>query len=215
MSGCTSLNKTCLFGGCYGPFELMLKTEKGEHVEDVIIDLAFLKGSSHGGGGRTYQEYAIVNTDEVIRLPRSYVYRSDSKQMMFYFSIYHPDYQAVDLYASFSTDDLGVVNLGTKIIMHSQDLHDRSNAKQVIQWRKEGLREAEINKKLEGKRVQMPGINPSYFAYLTTLGRNDLVEKYLPTRLKKVADYKCYTATEIADLEKRVRKNIKKKAERL
>ena len=213
-SGCTAIYKSCLFGGCYGPFEIEIKTEHGEHIEDVIVVLAHITADSFEGSTHTYKEYAIGNTDEPIHFPRGYIYRNAGDSLSLHMGIYHPDYETLDLYASFLNKS-GDINLGAKTIIHSQDLLDRSNKATTSALRKKGYSEVEINKKLEGKRVQMPGINPSYFAYLTTLGRNDLVEKYLPTRLKKVADYKGYTASKTASFEEEVRENIKKKAERL
>jgi len=181
ISGCASLNKTCLLGGCYGPFEIVLKAEHGEHVEDVIVRLAYTEATSHGGSN-IYKEYAIGNTGEAIHLPRGFFARNGVGTLDGV--IYHPDYFVI--FRPNISNQLDVINLGTVTIEHKQDIRNDSIKKQTMILRKKGLSEAEINNELDGRRVIAPdnGLSVKYFAIAVFLGREDIVEKYLPDLLR-------------------------------
>lgn len=181
-TGCTPIYKTCLFGGCYGPLEIVIKTENGEHVEDIIVSLAHITADGFEGLTHTYKERVIGNTGEVIRFPRGYMYRSDTETLSLHFSVYHPDYHASELYVSVPNKS-GMIDLGVRKIVRSTS--------------------------------SSPGISPNYFSYLISLKREDLVDKYLPERIKILAEYYGYTEGEIIELKARVRREIKEKASRL
>jgi len=205
ISGCASLNKSCLLGGCYGPFEIVLKAEHGEHVEDVIVRLAYTEATSHGGSN-IYKEYAIGNTGEAIHLPRGFFARNGVGTLDGV--VYHPDYQTV--FRPNISKQLGVTNLGTVIIKSNRDLHSDSIAIEAENMRKKGLSEAEINKKLKEKRTRSPGnrLNPKYFAILLDLNRKDVVKKYLPEYLKDYYEYKKFSKKQASAFEDKMMKNI-------
>lgn len=181
-SACTPLYKTCLFGGCYGPLEIVIKTESGEHVEDIIVSISHITADHFEGTARTYSEQVIGNTDEVIRFPRGYMYNSDADMLSLNFQIYHPDYQASDLYVSIPNKS-GVIDLGVK--------------------------------KIASSKSATPSVAPNYFSYLISLEREDLVEKYLPDKIKTLAAYKGYNENQAIEFEEKFRKKIRQKASQL
>ena len=50
-AACTPIYKTCLFGGCYGPFDIVIKTENGEIGDDIVVCLSLITPK---GEGRTH-----------------------------------------------------------------------------------------------------------------------------------------------------------------
>jgi hypothetical protein len=204
-SGCTTVSKSCVFGGCYGPFEVILKAEKGERVEDVIVALSYTRATSHGGDN-VYRGYAIGNTGEPIMLPRGFFSHKGIGTLEG--TIYHPDYEVI--FAPNIKKTPGVINLGTIIIESKQDRRDHSIAKETESLRKKGWSEEKINIKLKDKREYSPGsrLNPLYFATLLNLGRQDLYDKYLPRYLKDYYEYKGFNVEQSAAFDKKMMKNI-------
>jgi hypothetical protein len=194
IGGCNSVGKTCLTGGCYGPFEVTIKTEKGEKVEDVIVLLAHATASGYSEGGtRTYSETAMGATNEKIVFPRGYVYRPDGSTLSMSISIMHPDYQSLSHYANFPNKQ-GVIELGEKFIRRQQDAMDASIAKDEDAWREVGLSEEEIELKFKDNRKFSTsgrlGASSRYFSHAVAIGRIDIVEKYLPLWLKDDIHYR-------------------------
>jgi len=188
-----TLLKTCMFGGCYGPFKMVVKTTSGEHVEDVILKLTHRSsGFIKGGGPPTYEKIMLVNTDEEIIFPRGYVYWADKDMpVALKLSVYHPDYQKASMdtyYVAAPNRTKGVLDLGDRMITSAQNMLDKSNAESITMWRNDGLSEKEINKKLEGKRVITPGYQlaagNAYFSIAVSISREDIVDKYLPEMLR-------------------------------
>ena len=201
--------RPCYYDGCYGPFEIMIKAENGERVEDIFVRLSHITVGFMGKSTHTYKEIRLGNTNEVIRFPRGYVYDSDSEELIFHFGVQHPDYESRELYAMFPNQD-GAIHLGEKIFFRKQDLHDRSIARDIDNYRNEGRSEEEIERKLEGKRIYWPNFAPTYFGRLLSMGRQDLVDKYLPHRLNEFNKLKLLNAREAAKLEDKIMKSIRK-----
>ncbi len=187
-----SVYQFCWFPGCYGPFEITIKAENGEYVEDVIVTLSHTTAGAFENMTSTYKKRILANTDEVIRFPRGFVYLPNDKEYVYLdFGISHPDYQNRDSYAK-GLEHWGTIELGDEFIGNKQDINDRSNAKYTKQLREEGMSEAEIDKKLEGKRVLTP-LDRSYvdyFARAVAIGRKDIVDKYLASFLEQEIAYK-------------------------
>jgi len=207
-TACTPIYKTCMFGGCYGPFEIVLKAEHGEHVEDVIVELAYTEATSHGGSN-IYKEYAIGNTGETLKFSRGFFSHNGVGTLDGHIS--HPDYERI--FRPNITKQLGVIDLGTVVIESKQDRLSESIAAGIEYRRKKGISEAEINKKLDGRRVIKPGnrINYTYLAIAVSIGREDIVDKYLPDMLRtRLTEHKYDMSYE--EYNERARKTIWTKA---
>jgi hypothetical protein len=201
----------CPFPGCYGPFEIVVKSEKGERVEDIIVSISQFETGIGGLLTPRYGATVLGNTDEILSFPRGYVYRDDSDELSLYFNVSHPDYQSLYLYTR-GKKGLGTIRLETKTIVNNQDLRDRNNLEKVEIWRKEGLDEEEIEKRLEGKGIVTPvtRLSPAYFARLLNMGRQDVVDKYLSKYLNEYYNYKNLSSDEAAKFEAKFMKNIRK-----
>jgi len=209
--------KTCIFGGCYGPFKMVVKTTSGEHVEDIIVLLNYrTSGWIKGGGPEVYSQMFVANTDEEIIFPRGLVYwPKKGANLAMHFGFYHPDYQKDNPHVSYVTapnQPSGVIDLGVKLVISDDLLNKRSTKRIVNDMKKRGKTQAEIEAYVKKSSVDIPGVSPSYFSYLVKLGREDLVEKYLPEKLKKLASFKNYSKEETLALEKRVRERIQEDA---
>jgi len=195
IGGCNTVGNTCLTGGCYGPFEMTIKTVGGEPVKDVIVRLVYITAStySEGSAAPSYHETVLSDTDKIIRFPRGFILRTDDKNISLNLSIIHPDYQSLDLYGSFPNKQ-GPIDLGEKFMIRAQDAMDASIAKSEADWRKAGLSEEEIEKKFAGKREFNPSYriaaSTRYFAYAVSIGRQDIIDKYLPQMLRDDIEYR-------------------------
>jgi hypothetical protein len=193
ISGCNSVGNTCVTGGCYGPFEVVIKTEKGEKVEDVIVILAYVTASGYSEGMEsTYSETALSDTDKKILFPRGFVYRTDGPTLQMSLSIIHPDYKSLSHSAGFP-DKQGVIDLGDKFMRRRQDAIDASIASSEANLRKAGFSEEEIESKFKGKRkhnaLMRMSLSTKYFAHAVTIGRGEIIDKYLPQWLEEYIEY--------------------------
>jgi hypothetical protein len=173
------------FSGRYGPFELMIKAENGERVEDVLVTLYRGTPNSFEGTTTVYHERSIGNTDEVIVFPRGLVNRADLKKFFMQVSIIHPYYGLNDSpHVSFPRDRKNKIQLGTKIIASKDSMREQSVLKITEGLLEQGLTNDQIRKQLRigGKRkwgaldIAIRG----YFTMVLELGRGDLIDKYLP-----------------------------------
>ena len=191
IGGCNTVGKTCITGGCYGPFEVTIKTKKGEKVEDVIVRLVHITPSGEGTTS-TYSETALRDTDEKILFPFGFVYRSDEADLSLHLSIIHPDYEAMTMYASFPNKQ-GVIDLGSKYIRHRQDGMNARIPREEAAWRKAGRSEADIEANFKGKRkfnaIYRIAGSTKYFAHAVALGQEDIIDKYLPQMLRDDIEY--------------------------
>jgi len=203
--------RPCYYDGCYGPFEIVIKAEKGERVEDLVIRLSHITAGSFEGSTHTYKETVVGNTDETIRFPRGYVYDSDNEELTLHYSLLHPDYSSRDLFAKFPNSQ-GVIDLGEKIAFSKQDLHDRSIAKKIGRYRDEGYSEEEVEEKLKGERLYNPVTRfvPDYYGRLLSMGRQDIVDKYLPRQLNDYYEHKNFSAAEAAKFKAKLMASIER-----
>jgi len=220
-TACTTIKKSCLFGNCYGPFEIILKTTNNEHVEDVLITLSHGKSPFINRGiTYTYKETLVVKTNEVITFPRGYVGcggGDDCETVRLSGRIHHPDFVLSRVNFSFPADQEGVIDLGEMVMRSNQELRGISNKNKVAMWLKEGKSQQEIEERLKDKKVVTPAdrFNNSYFATAISIGREDIVDKYLPGILKDYYEYKGFNEKEAAEFEQKVRNNIRKEVDRL
>jgi hypothetical protein len=206
-------DKACIYTGCYGPFEIVLKAENGERVEDVIVKLYRVTGGGAFGSAKvTYREWAVGNTGEVILLPRGYVGKSQSPNLKIGYSIIHPDYTASrELpYVRFPNQQ-GVIDLGEKIIVKNKYIHDLDAAREA------GRSEEEISQMMVEQQYvpEEMRLLPGHFSILTHMGRKDIFDKYWPVSFEDYAKLKGLHGKEKDDDEKRRLKVIQKQSERL
>lgn len=201
----------CPFPGCYGPFEIVVMSEKGERVEDIIVSISQFETGMRGLLTPDYGAAVVGNTDEVLSFPRGYVYINDSDELSLYFNVRHPDYQSLYLYTR-GKKGFGTIELESKTLVNNQDLRDRNNLEKVEIWRMEGLNEKEIEKRLKGKRIVTPltRLAPGYFARLLNMGRQDVVDKYLPKYLYDYYEYMNFNSDEAAEFEAKLMESIER-----
>lgn len=204
--------RPCYYDGCYGPFEIVIRSENGERVEDVIVNLTHITVGFMGKLTHTYKESVMGNTGEAIRFPRDFVHAGDSEKIRLSYAIRHPDYATYDDRWVIFPNKKGIIGLGEKVIFGRQDLHKRSISRQIEKYRDQGYSEEAIDKKLEDARSFSPAVRlaPDYFGRLLSMGRQDIVDKYLPGYLDDYNQYKYLSATEAVKFEAKVMKNIRR-----
>ena len=217
LSGCTAVKQTCLFGGCYGPFELVLEAENGEKVEDVVVILSHVTAGAFEGWTSTYSQTKVANTGEVITFPRGYVYDSDGETLNIGVYIRHYAYQqkGSDL-VRFENRPQGRISLGTQLLASKIDLEKKSFVRNIPRLREQGLTAVEI----EQKRVELvTNWNPlrnsfKYFVEVAAIDREDLVDKYLPDFIQHHLAIDKEDSRTAEQIEKEYRMEIKQRADR-
>lgn len=177
------------FSGRYGPFELMIKAENGERVEDVLVTLYRITPNSFEGTTAVYRETLIGNTDEVMVFPRGLVNREDVERIVMEVSLGHPFYQRIsDPYVSFPSDRKDKIHLGTKVLASDDSMGEKFILKVTPVLVARGLSNDQIIKKLgigkKGKWGDLDTAVRDYFPRALELGRGDLIDKYLPLMIK-------------------------------
>jgi len=204
------------FSGRYGPFELMIKAENGERVEDVLVTLYRITPNSFEGTTAVYRETLIGNTDEVMVFPRGFVNRADVERIVMKVSLGHPFYQRIsDSYVSFPSDRKDKIHLGTKVLSSNESREKNRNIVLRESQKRKGKSEEEIREYIYKSKIKkyhrLYGEVDTYFPKVVSLGRYDLVDKYLPLMIQEYIEEEGGSINSDL-LEKELRQKIEKKA---
>lgn len=182
VSGCSSRS------GDYGPFTLVIESEDGKKVEDIIVTLSFITQGFMGKKTDTYNNSQVVSSGEVITFPRGYVTRTEDNRFSMSLSISHLDYQrSGSAYVSIDKiqSNQEIINLGKTMIRFNE-----ISEEQIIERVKQGkmiknqgrvtvetITKDEAVRSIKRSRVYMKA--PSYFVKAIKVGRKDLADKHI------------------------------------
>ena len=217
LSGCTAIKQTCLFGGCYGPFELVLEAENGEKVEDVVVNLAHITAGAFEGLTRTYYETKLVNTGEIVTFPRGYMYDSEEKLLSIGITVTHYAYQHKGSYLiDFPNRPQGRISLDTQLLTPKIDLEKKSFAKNIPLLQEKGLTSAEVEQKRADLITNWDPLRHSfnYFVEVAVIDREDIVDKYLPGFIQRHLAIDKGEQQTAEEIEKEYRMEIKQRTDR-
>lgn len=206
----------CALGrGEYGPFEVIVKTENGEHVEDVIVTLSMI-GASGERLTSTYDQTIVASTDQVITFPRGYVTRAKAEAFTLDYSVLHPDYLVKENVPFwFSTDNDGTIRFPQVTIESLRDVYARRLARETQRMKDEGMTEIEIDARIRREalvyreRYVLGYAEAGYLAKAARTGRKDLVEKYLRVIEERVIHEEKLDETQARALDEEFRGRIK------
>jgi len=213
LSGCSAIKETCLFGGCYGPFNVVLQTEDGKVAEDVIVTVAHIYGSGHGWD-HTYKQVKVANSGEMLTFPRGYVWESGQGRVPLEVYASHPSYFLAfeEQQAVFEDRPNGVVDLGVKRMLTHETINKQDYENGVPALRASGMSENEIqNKRKEGEVTPQKRLFFAYHYFIeaTRIGRPDLVDKYLPQLVRNYVDSNPKETKSATQVEQEYRKMFK------
>jgi len=208
ISGCS--NKS----GEYGPFTLVIESEDGQKVDDILVTLALVSSGGHGKYS-TYKETQVVSSGEPIIFPRGYVSGTKGVGFGMNISIDHLDYQKTspDMVDVYTTQQQQTIDLG-KATIKFKVISDKEIARIVKQGnliKNKGRITREAITKNEAiisiKRSDLYYISNNYFVRAMRIGREDLIEKYMALKLLDIYG-KDIGMAEAKAFEKELRDNI-------
>lgn len=192
--------------GDYGPFTLVIESEDGKKVEDIIVNLSYIHTGGHSKSS-SYSQTQVVSTGEAITFPRGYVSSTNDSAIGMYVGISHLDYQQISLQmVDINTEKKEqVIDLGIAKIKAKKNDVDETNK----MWMDRGFnyKQAERQRKIG----RLYTINSHYFVKALRIGRLDLIDKYMTSRLKDIYDGDT-NSLEAKKLEKELRYSMKKMA---
>jgi len=216
LGGCGAINETCFFGGCYGPFKLMIETDDGKVAEDVIVTVAYITGGEFGWSS-TYDQTQVVKSSEPLTFPRGYVIDAETGRVPLGVYLEHVDYQqrTSDNNADFAGQPEGIIDLGVKKLERNESVAKEDYERLLPEWRVEGVSEKEIQRRhAKIKRTPFDRLrgSESYFIKATRIGRADLIDKYLPQLVKEYVEGAPEVTKSVSQMEEEYRNKIKKSA---
>ena len=196
LSGCSTKS------GEYGPFTLIIETEDGQKVGDILVTLALVSSGGHGKYS-TYRETQVVSSGEPIIFPRGYVSGTKGVGFGMNISIRHLDYQKTspDLVDVYTTQQQQTINLGKATIRFDE----------ISEKRMSRYMESEVVTREEAtqliKKSNLYYISNNYFVTAMRIGREDLIEKYMALKLSDIYG-KDIGMAEAKAFEKELRANV-------
>lgn len=208
----------CAFGrGYYGPFEVVVKTENGEHVDDIIVTLAMIGPSGMEGLGSTYDHTVVASTDQVITFPRGYVSTVKQEKLTLEYSVRHPDYLVARprTKLTFATSNDGTVRFPDIKLEKLRDYYRREQEWQTQNMRAQGLSDDQIAEKIKNSAIQyrerfsLEGAE-GYFSKAVNIRRLDLIDHYLPLLVGRVVAEEQLSQEKARELEQRYRDRVQR-----
>ena len=200
--------------GEYGPFTLIIESQDGKKVDDILVTLSLVSSGGHGKYS-TYSETQVVSSGEAIVFPRGYVSGTKGVGFGMNISIRHLDYQKTspDLIDVYTTQQQQTIDLG-KATIRFYGISEARIAERVKQGnviKNKGRVTREVITKNEAiisiKRSKLYYISNNYFVTAMRIGREDLIEKYLPLKLSDIYG-KDIGMAEAKAFEKELRANV-------
>jgi len=175
ISGCS--NKS----GEYGPFTLVIESEDGQKVDDILVTLALVSSGGHGKYS-TYKETQVVSSGEPIIFPRGYVSGTKGVGFGMNISIDHLDYQKTspDMVDVYTTQQQQTIDLG-KATIRFNEISDKRMSRYM-----EGEAVTREQATLLIKKSDLYYISGNYFVRAKRIGREDLIEKYMALKLADI-----------------------------
>ena len=188
--------------GEYGPFTLVIESEDGKKVDDILVTLALVSSGGHGKYS-TYKETQVVSSGEPIIFPRGYVSGTKGVGFGMNISIRHLDYQKTspDLVDVYTTQQQQTIDLGKATIRFDE----------ISEKRMSRYMESEVVTREEAtqliKKSNLYYISNNYFVTAMRIGREDLIEKYMALKLSDIYG-KDIGMAEAKAFEKELRANV-------
>lgn len=178
----SSLSACSSSSGDYGPFTLMIESEDGKKVEDIIVNLTFITHTFMGKKTDSYNNIQVVNSGEIITFPRGFVTNTEDRTIGMYVSISHPDYnQSTSDHLSIrSNDNKQMIDLG------KANIKFKKTTEKNISWFMANNNVDRGEAIILNKKSNLYYMARHYSLKAYRIDRGDLVEKYLALKLTEL-----------------------------